>query len=396
MIRVGRWGGGDIRRGVGIFFLGAFVFSSTFSIAATQTALTLGIILWIIGMAGDKKSRPRRTTLDIPILLFFAATILAVWGSVDRAGSLRSLKNYLLFSVIIYSGSLISSRRLGHGLYLVLLTSGSASALYGILVSFLGYGRGSLGRTPGPFSVAMTYGGIMMLLCSLFLSLGIGKGISPKIRAGSLAGTVLTAFALFLSLTRSSWVGMFISGLAIMLILRRKLVVPFVGILVVMVFILPPAYQERISSIWDPQFRTNVQRIEMLRGGLSIWREYPLIGTGPVDLATLYDKHKPPGAVHVHGHMHNIFLHVAVTLGLVGLLAFCYLLFSFLRVLVSVLKLDLPPPERAWAAGSIGALAGFTVNGLFEWNFGDAEVITLLFIIIGSNLALREWVGGKS
>jgi hypothetical protein len=28
------------------------------------------------------------------------------------------------------------------------------------------------------------------------------------------------------------------------------------------------------------------------------------------------------------------------------------------------------------------------VNGLFEWNFGDAEVLTLLYIVLGANLAL--------
>jgi hypothetical protein len=54
------------------------------------------------------------------------------------------------------------------------------------------------------------------------------------------------------------------------------------------------------------------------------------------------------------------------------------------------LKLDLPPPERAWVVGSIGALAGFIVNGLFEWNFGDAEVVTLLYIVIGSNIAFQR------
>jgi hypothetical protein len=33
-------------------------------------------------------------------------------------------------------------------------------------------------------------------------------------------------------------------------------------------------------------------------------------------------------------------------------------------------------------AGSIAAVAGFLVAGLFEYNFGDAEVIDLLWVVM--------------
>jgi putative inorganic carbon (HCO3(-)) transporter len=133
---------------------------------------------------------------------------------------------------------------------------------------------------------------------------------------------------------------------------------------------------------------TNVHRLQLLRGGIGIIKDHPVIGVGTMDLADVYRRYLPPGAVQVFGHMHNIFLQIAVQTGFVGLAAFCWLLFSFFRLMARNLKLDLPPPERAWVAGSIGALAGFIVNGLFEWNFGDAEVVTLLYIVLGAHLAL--------
>jgi O-antigen ligase len=126
----------------------------------------------------------------------------------------------------------------------------------------------------------------------------------------------------------------------------------------------------------------------MMKGGASIFREHPVTGTGPVDLGEIYRRHMPPGAEHVHGHMHNIFLHVAVTLGAPGLAAFVWLLTAMFVIVGRNLRLDLPPPERALAAGSLGALAGFIVNGLFDWNFGDAEVLTLMLIIVGLNAGL--------
>lgn len=86
--------------------------------------------------------------------------------------------------------------------------------------------------------------------------------------------------------------------------------------------------------------------------------------------------------------MHNDFLQIAVQTGVVGLVAFCALLVSFFALIGRNLKRDLGSGDRAWTVGALGALAGFVVNGLFEWNFGDAEVVTLLYIVIAANLAI--------
>jgi O-antigen ligase len=171
--------------------------------------------------------------------------------------------------------------------------------------------------------------------------------------------------------------------------LRRKLLAPLAAAFVIFVVLLPAPYRERVESIWNPRFRTNVQRLELVRGGLSIFREHPVVGVGTMDLGETYRKHMPPGAVHVHGHMHNDFIQIAVQTGVVGLAAFCALLVSFALLIARNLRLDLGPSDRAWVVGALGALAGFIVNGLFEWNFGDAEVVTLLYIVIGANLAIR-------
>ncbi len=368
--------------------LGIFVFSMTFSIAATQTALAAGLFLWVILIFAGKIEKPVRTALDLPIALFVAATLLAVLFSGNMAAAAVNLKNYLLLSIIYYIGFAPLSRGTIRRFFPVLVVSASGSALYGIAIFLAGRGGGALGRTSGPFSVAMTFGGIMMLLCSLFGAVGAGKRVPARIKIVSLAAAALTGGALFLSFTRSSWLGMVTASIVILLLTRKKLIVPFIASLVVIFFLLPPKYRERVTSIWDPNFRTNIQRIELFKGGISIWRENPIFGVGPVDLADIYRKHMPRGAVVVHGHMHNIFLHVAVTLGSVGLIAFSYLLFSFFRLVGGLLRLDLPPPERAWVVGSLAALAGFIVNGFFEWNFGDAEVVTIIYVIIGSNLAL--------
>jgi O-antigen ligase len=367
--------------------LGAFCLFSTFSIAGTQTALTIGIVAYLVLAAVRKEPRPRRTALDLPIALFVAVSLAAALLSGRRVESLANLKNLLLISIIYLFGWTLAAKREGRIYFGLFLASGAASALYGIAVFFLKRGEGTLGRTPGSFSTAMTYGGVLLFICSLLLAVGIARGLTRRFRIASLAGAVISAAALFFSFTRSSWLGMLASAAVIVSMLRRRWLVALAVMIVVFLLVMPAAYRSRITSLWDPTHHSNVQRLEMIRGGWAIFRDHPWIGVGTMDLADTYRRYLPPGAVVVHGHMHNIFLQTAVSTGIIGLAAFCYLLYSFYRMIMGNLRRSLDGPERAFTVGSLGALTGFIVNGLFEWNFGDAEVVMLLYMVIGVNCA---------
>ena len=375
-----------------------FLFSSTFSIAASQTALTILFVLWLFYLTRGDVPRMARTNIDLAVLLFLASIAIAVIFSSDRYGSIIHMKNITLIGVVYLIAFLLRGAKKLELYIGVLLASAGGSALYGIVGFLLGKGKGTLGRTPGSFSTAMTFGGVMMILCSVAFGLSLSIGISRRIRVIALISTVLTAVALFFSFTRSSWLGMVTSGVLIVLLARKKLIFPFAAVLVLLLIIMPRPYRERAYSIFDPHYRTNVQRIELWKGGWAIFKDHPVTGVGTTDLAKIYERYKPPEAKFVFGHMHNDFLQIAVTMGMIGLAAFLFLLFSFYRVMVGNL-LALPPPlERAVVVSSIGALSGFIVNGLFEWNFGDSEVVTLLYILVGFNVAfyLKRTEGNSS
>jgi O-antigen ligase len=377
-----------------LLFFGIFVFTSTFSIAANQTSLGITVLLWAALCLFDRSLRPGWLPLALPLAAFTAISIISSLLSGDPADAIGNMKNYILFVTVWLAASLAADRPVREKIYFVLLVSGTGSAVYGVVIYFLGMGRGSLGRTPGTFSNEMTFGGIMMLLLSLYAGVSVAPRIPRRLRIYSITAAAAASTALLLTQTRSSWLAIFVSGIAILAVLRRRWIPIYIAAVVAFVLLAPEAYRDRIKTIWDPQYRTNVQRINMIRGGTSIFMEHPVIGTGPVDLGDIYKEHMPPGAVHVHGHMHNIFLHVAVTLGAIGLAAFVWLLAAMFIIMGRNLRLDLPPPERALTAGSLGAMTGFIVNGLFDWNFGDAEVLTMMLIIIGLNAAMYRGCGG--
>lgn len=370
--------------------LAAFVFCSTFSIAGTQTALGLSLLLWLFFAVRGRAAPPGRTPLDAPLVLFVAACVVAALLSSDRAASFRGMKNLLLASAAYLVGWCVTTRRLARSLFVVLAASAAGSALFGVAIFLLGRGEGTLKRTPGSFSTAMTFGGIMLLVSSVLAAVAVGGGLRRRARLAVGAAALASLAALFFSFTRSSWIGMVVAAVVILAFLRRRWIAPFAIVLAALVLLMPAPYRARVASIFDPSYRTNVQRVELLQGGLGIVRERPVFGVGTRDLAGPYRAHMPPGAVYVHGHLHNIFLQVAAQTGLVGLAAFAYLLVALFLLPVGNLRLDLPPPERAFVVGSLAALAGFVVNGLFEWNFGDAEVVTIVWLLAGANVALRS------
>jgi len=85
--------------------------------------------------------------------------------------------------------------------------------------------------------------------------------------------------------------------------------------------------------------------------------------------------------VVVHGHLHNNVLQVLATRGLVGLVAFLWLQMAFARLVWRARSVD--AEMAALLLGLWGSLWGFELMGLFEWNFGDVEVMIPLYFLLG-------------
>jgi hypothetical protein len=43
---------------------------------------------------------------------------------------------------------------------------------------------------------------------------------------------------------------------------------------------------------------------------------------------------------------------------------------------------------RGWTLAAMAVWTGFVINGFFEWNFGDQEIVTALYFVCGLALAL--------
>ena len=97
------------------------------------------------------------------------------------------------------------------------------------------------------------------------------------------------------------------------------------------------------------------------------------------------------------GHFHNNFVMFLICFGLLGFIAACYLIYRIIQAEFLIFK-KIPPDEKWLSAvvlGCIAAFVGFWTNGLFDWTFGDAEPVTLMWFTIGITIIIGNLISSE-
>lgn len=147
--------------------------------------------------------------------------------------------------------------------------------------------------------------------------------------------------------------------------------------------------ESRIKTIWDPYTPTNATRIQMWTAAIKIFLDYPLFGVGDIGVEKLHQKYGSKYEVAYHGHFHSNFFHLLATLGLFGTLAatmiFVFVIYKSVKFYNRLKEYEF---YSAYSLGAFGCMISFIVSGLTEFNFGDHEIITLVWFIAGLNFAI--------
>lgn len=154
--------------------------------------------------------------------------------------------------------------------------------------------------------------------------------------------------------------------------------------------------RNRLLSIVDPYLPSNFTRLSLWRAGLLILKDNPIVGVGDIDLAGLYKQYKRASDKEIQGHMHNNYVHLLVTLGVFGFAAVIFLLIKILIVHIkNYFSLKDEPFASSYALGATGSFIAFLVSGLTEWNFGDHEIITMIWFMLAISLSFVKYRTGK-
>lgn len=123
-------------------------------------------------------------------------------------------------------------------------------------------------------------------------------------------------------------------------------------------------------------------RLELWQPAVEMIRSRPLFGWGLGSFNTAYDVLHPPGsdgARQHRGSAHSLYLQLASERGLLGLLAFAWLIWVVIACLRS------PQPGEATTALALGAtLAAFLAYGLVQYMFHLRAIAWLFWLLVGA------------
>jgi len=110
------------------------------------------------------------------------------------------------------------------------------------------------------------------------------------------AAALAAGAALVATYTRSAWIGLAVALAVLLGLARPRRLWLLAGAIAIALALAPASYRERAWSSFDPHHPTNLERTCMWQGGIAMFRDHPLTGVGPQDLAEVYERYKPPGA----------------------------------------------------------------------------------------------------
>jgi O-antigen ligase len=364
-----------------------FLASAFFSIAVNSLSLGLMAISWIALMAVERRWSVRTTPIDYAFLAYVLAELLATVWSVNQEQSLFFSRRVLLFGVVYFFASCLETRADARRAAAVLLGTAGLVGVIGVVKLLLG-GPGENTRL-GIFQFYMTTAELMMMALLLTLPFVIHRGTPAAVRIAALAVLLPVAVSLYATVTRGAYLAAAAGVVFVALARNRKILLPLLGLILLVIIFAPPYVTARLQSIVDLQHPENASRLVLWKAGLKIFADHPVVGVGDIDLGELLKVYAEPGYSGAWGHVHNVMLQILVTLGAVGgtvaLALFTLIFVTEWRIYRRV--------REDWFAGSfvLGALAvfvGFQVNGLTEWSFGDQEVVIILWVTLGISLAL--------
>ncbi len=388
---------------------GLIVLVAGMATSIAVTSISLGVCCALAAL--DRVTSPtlgwRRTPLDQPLGVLVVITFLSALFGLNPARSLHDfwvVWIFLIYYFILWYAPSIERIRI---LLASLLSVGGLVSLFAILQHYTGWSL--LGKhlptttafaasraqyiASGTFSHHQTFANVYFLIFCLAFSLAMTPAPIWR-RALAIALTACLALALIFSFTRGIWLATLVAVLTMAFFRNRKV---FLGMTLALAVIwmalvlIPSTYSSRAKTIFA--LSQNIDRLIIWETSWSMLRDHSLLGIGMGSFSELQEEYLPPvaGLGISTAHAHNTYLQLGIERGLFALVAFGWMWYIILRLGFSSLwYLRRQEGFRlAVIRGAMGGILGFLLDGLFQNNFGDTEVISLIMFLVALIMALR-------
>jgi O-antigen ligase len=367
-------------------FLG-FVAALQLSIAASEILLTCSGLLWLILLVRGKEA-PAMPRMFWPLALYAAATLVSAFLSIDPRVSIPDCKQLLLFFVVPIGYRLLRGRRALTAID-ILITVGAISAIVGV-TQFGVLKWDDLGRRPqGALGMYMTYSGQLMLVACLAAARVLFR-TTDRMWAALVMPALIVALAATLS--RNAWVGA-CAGIGTLFLIRDFRLLGLLPVFAALfIAFAPTPLTDRLWSTFQVRQRANTSatveasvqsnrdRVAMLKSGMHIIKDHPLTGVGPDMVRVVYPHYRDASAVNqLNPHLHNVPVQIAAERGIPALVLWLGFIVMLLRDFFLARN---RPPFSSVTTGALAAVVALVAAGMFEYNFGDSEVLMLFLVVV--------------
>ena len=410
--------------------------------AAQSVGLSLAVLVFLVRILRGH-TRLERSPLDGPILAFTVWTLLSAAFSPDPLTSHDSAKKLVLFALFYLSVEALTPERDRERILDAALLGGLALAA-GVLLEyyFLGYdtllnrphsflghymtasglvmavlvlAAARLAFLPGPLlrpsshdwrALALLVAGLCAVTACQALDLfaveaerlfvaGLAAGgayvaLSRGPWPGPATSTALAllvvpvaSWAVVVSRTRNAWLGTLV-GLGLVAVLRAPKLLWGLAAAVAAVVILRPAPVVGRLTVVDA---SSVDRYYMWQAGIDMIRDKPVFGQGPGRILAVYPEYRWPQAPNaLQPHLHDNALQIAAERGLPCLVWWLWFVAAAMGDAWREVRRGAGWP----AVAALAFLAAFMAAGLFEYNFGDSEILMFTLLVAAIPYALRR------
>jgi O-antigen ligase len=424
-------------------FTAAAAASAFVSIFAAQLALALAVAVYVARLLRHE-TRLERLPVDGPLLAFAVWTLLSASFSPDPVASHRSAKQLVIFTAFYLGADSMVDERARERVTAAMLLGGVCLAAATVLQfhalhfdtldnrphGFIGHYMTASGLTmatlvisaarlafqrldrpqPQDWRALLGLGVVLSAWAALqavdiaaveasrlcvaaivggAVWLATARGPWPGPSTATLLAAValpLSAWALLVSRTRNAWLGA-LTGLAVVLVMRAPRTLWVLPAAVAAILVVRPA------PVWDRLTVTDASsrdRFYMWQAGVDMIKDKPVFGQGPGMILAVYPSYRWPEAPNPRApHLHDNALQVAAERGLPCLVWWLWWMSS---VLADGWRETRRGAQGAgWVAvASIACLAAMLAAGLFEYNFGDSEVLMVMVLAASLPYALRR------
>jgi O-antigen ligase len=235
---------------------------------------------------------------------------------------------------------------------------------------------------PSPNHLALTLGRAWPFLLALAL-------VGPLAwRRPAWLAAASVAVALLLSFSIGGWVGSAAALAAVLfaLGLRKRAWQLGGAAAVVLALVSGLALVGALPERLNPLRQTGGFRLELWSSTVAMLRDHPLFGVGLDNFAYLYQQvylREGAAAEPNLSHPHNWLLHFWVELGLLGLIAFVWLVVIFVR---RARRAPRTRPALWLVAGAVGAMTDMLVHGLVDNSYFLVDLAFVFWMMLATVL----------